>query len=74
MSWFDLNENPSYPRPAHWILILAEVFLCHPVHVFLCSVEGYFTYASADYSHIEGGGRIADVKRDPGVSNSVSVL
>ena len=74
MGWFNLNENASYPRPAHWILILAEVFLCHSVYVFLCSVECHFTDASSDYGRVVGGGRVTNVERDLGVPDNVSVL
>jgi len=74
VSWFNLNENASYPRPAHWILVLTEVFLRHPVYVFLRSIECHLTDASADCGRVVGGGWIADVERDFGVPDSVSVL
>jgi len=74
MSWFNLNENASNPLLTHWILVLAQVFLGHSVYVFLCPIECHFTDASANYGHLVRTGRIANVKRDSGIPDSVSVL
>ena len=74
MAWFNLNENASYPRPAHWVLVLAEVFLCHSIYLFLCPFECHFPDASADYGRIVGSGRVADIERDFRIPDGVSVL
>jgi len=72
--WFYLDENASHPRSAHWILVLAYVFLCHSVYMLLRSVECPFTNAPSDYGHNVGSGWVADVKRYSGVPDGVSVL
>ena len=74
MGWFNLDENASHPGPAHWILVLPQILLCHSVYVFLCSIEGHFTDTPADYGHVVGIGRIADIERNPGIPLNIFVF
>lgn len=74
MSWFNLYEHASHSRATHRILVLAQVFLCHSVDVFLCSIKGHFPDAPSDYGHVVRSGRVANVERDFRSPYGVSVL
>jgi hypothetical protein len=74
MSWLNLDENSSHSKLTHLILVLPQVFLCHFVYVILCSIEGHFADKSTDYCHVVGIARIADIERDLGIPDDISVF
>ena len=61
---FDFIQDPHFSRLPVRILFKLEIFHCHPVNVFTCTLFRYFGNPAAHFEVTVGIFRITERKRD----------